>query len=680
MILKKVVLNNIRSYLNETIEFPESKILLAGDIGAGKSSILLAVEFALFGTLRGELSGSALLRNGAKAGSVDLEFELDSKTYLIHRSLKRTKSSVEQGPGFVLVDGLKRELTPIELKAFVLELLNYPREYLNKSKNLIFRFTIYTPQEEMKRILFEDAETRTGILRRIFNIDKYELIKSNATSYMKFLREKQRAFEAMVKDLKEKEASLAEKKNELKAAEDFLDSLMPKIKESEVTLEQKQAKLEKFEKAIKERQDILRIFEKNKAVLEQKKNQAVLFEKEIADIDAVLSEKLGSFKDKSQEISKKEKEIQDIETTLRQFIKESAGVSVLIEQSRRLAEKISSLDQCPTCLQKVDESHKSRIFDVESKKQAELKEKSELNAYKIRNSEENIKKLRQELADLRKLQQEYLVFLQKKKSQDEKRKRKDLLSDSLKSLSREIKSLEKQQAAYERALAEDSLDAEFKNARAEVEVLRKEHQSLLLEESKFNERVVQVSKYISLLERDINSKLEAKKNLEHSKKLHNWFSDYFMPLVDTIEKHVMARIHQDFNDLFQQWFSVLVDDDLLQASLDDSFTPLIIQNGFDVEFNNLSGGEKTACALAYRLALNKVVNDIFTEAKTKDLIILDEPTDGFSEEQLDRMREVLEQLGLRQVLIVSHEPKMEGFVDDVIRVQKQGHVSKVLRS
>ena len=74
------------------------------------------------------------------------------------------------------------------------------------------------------------------------------------------------------------------------------------------------------------------------------------------------------------------------------------------------------------------------------------------------------------------------------------------------------------------------------------------------------------------------------------------------------------------------------------------------------------------------IALNKVINDIIG-AKTKDLLILDEPTDGFSSEQLDSMRDVLNELGLAQVIIVSHEPKMEGFVDSVIRIQKSEHVS-----
>ena len=64
--------------------------------------------------------------------------------------------------------------------------------------------------------------------------------------------------------------------------------------------------------------------------------------------------------------------------------------------------------------------------------------------------------------------------------------------------------------------------------------------------------------------------------------------------------------------------------------------------------------------------------------KTKDLIILDEPTDGFSTQQLDKLRDVLDQLGVKQTIIVSHESKIESFVEHVIRIGKSGHVSRVI--
>ncbi|MEK6900919.1 MAG: AAA family ATPase, partial [Nanoarchaeota archaeon] len=98
MLLKQITLHNIRSYIHETISLPPGTTLLSGDIGSGKSTILLAVEFALFGTSRPDLPAEFLLRNGTNHGSVELTLELDTIPIIIQRSLKRDKTSIKQLP------------------------------------------------------------------------------------------------------------------------------------------------------------------------------------------------------------------------------------------------------------------------------------------------------------------------------------------------------------------------------------------------------------------------------------------------------------------------------------------------------------------------------------------------------------------------------------------------------
>ena len=64
MFLKKISLKNIRSYESAEIEFSQGSTLLSGDIGSGKTSVLLAIEFALFGLQPGQ-KGASLLKNNA---------------------------------------------------------------------------------------------------------------------------------------------------------------------------------------------------------------------------------------------------------------------------------------------------------------------------------------------------------------------------------------------------------------------------------------------------------------------------------------------------------------------------------------------------------------------------------------------------------------------------------------
>ena len=189
MLIKSVKLNNIRSYTNHKLEFPTGSVLLSGDIGTGKSTILLAIEFALFGIRRVQLPGSALLRHEKKTGSVELKFEIDGKEIIINRNLKRVKDDVKQDAGYIIIDGRKKDLTPVELKSHVLNLLGYPKELVSKSRDVIYRYTVYTPQEEMKQILLEEREVRLDTLRKVFNIDKYKRVKENTTIFTRHLRE-----------------------------------------------------------------------------------------------------------------------------------------------------------------------------------------------------------------------------------------------------------------------------------------------------------------------------------------------------------------------------------------------------------------------------------------------------------------------------------------------------------
>src|SRR3990167_8015726 len=121
MIIKKITLGNIRSYEKQEFSFPEGSILLSGDIGSGKTSILLGIEFALFGLQPGQ-RGTSLLRNGENEGGVLIEFEIDDKYIIIERTLKRGKT-ISQDHCSITINGEKQEIAVTELKNRVLDLL-----------------------------------------------------------------------------------------------------------------------------------------------------------------------------------------------------------------------------------------------------------------------------------------------------------------------------------------------------------------------------------------------------------------------------------------------------------------------------------------------------------------------------------------------------------------------------
>jgi exonuclease SbcC len=147
-----------------------------------------------------------------------------------------------------------------------------------------------------------------------------------------------------------------------------------------------------------------------------------------------------------------------------------------------------------------------------------------------------------------------------------------------------------------------------------------------------------------------------------------WVGGAFRTAVLEMEQKLLTHAQALFEREFARYFASLVDDPGLVARTDPAFTPLVMIEGEWTPAEALSGGERTSLALAFRLALAHVVRSM--GSLHLDTILLDEPTDGFSPEQVIRMGELLEELALPQVILVSHESQLAAIADRVVRVQK----------
>jgi exonuclease SbcC len=147
-----------------------------------------------------------------------------------------------------------------------------------------------------------------------------------------------------------------------------------------------------------------------------------------------------------------------------------------------------------------------------------------------------------------------------------------------------------------------------------------------------------------------------------------WVSGPFRLAVLTMEQKLLRHAQVAFERNFSRYFAALIEDAALVARTDVAFTPAVAIEGEWTPAEALSGGERTSLALAFRLALAQVVRSL--GSLRLDTILLDEPTDGFSPEQVVRMGELLDSLALPQVIIVSHEDALAGIADRVVRVTK----------
>jgi DNA repair protein SbcC/Rad50 len=680
MILRKLQIKNIRSYEDQTIMFPEGSLLISGDVGSGKTTILLAIEYALFGLQPGQ-KGSALLRNNAELGEVTLEFEVDGREVVIERRIKRGKS-VTNDYASISLDGKKFESSLTEVKERILRVLGYPPEYIKKN-NILYRYTVYTPQEQMKRIILEEPEVRLDVLRHVFGIDKYKQIKENLTILINRLKEEIRFMQSEL-------LSLEKDRESGRNIQESLERLNGCIAKKESEILGVKLRKETIEKSISELED--QIKEKGRLSAEVDKASIMILSKreslsssirEINDLNSMIKETKDLFKEEALGEVMRDFEIKRTSIEhLNNLTISLAGTIKSLEISKReeisKKERVFSIKFCPTCLQDVPPAHKHNILNETEGKISEINK----NLEKLGEEHDSIKDLLlKEKNDLNLLEEKKTLLLSLKSKSEYAEKSYKKLTDLVKikeSLEKDISLLDKHsESLKEQILSYTRFEAQYRERKLDLQKINNEEKAHEISIAELKKEVEINQKEYLKIQEQISNKNKLQDKLNNHLEVSDWLSNQFSSLIEFTERNVLIKLRKEFSALFKSWFLILAGEGF-DLQLDESFTPVILQGDIEMDYSFLSGGERTAVALAYRLALNQTINSVLSGIKTKDIIILDEPTEGFSEFQIEKIRDILEQLNMKQLLIVSHEQKIEGFVNTVTKVRKISNVSYIL--
>jgi DNA repair protein SbcC/Rad50 len=426
MILKNIALENIRSYKDKTvIDFPYGRTLFQGDIGSGKSTILSAVEFALFGL--GDIDANHLLRVGATTGSVFLEFESNKQHYKVFRSLSRRRDKIIQNEGYLYENGTKSSYSVSELKTKILDIIKINERTETKTTSVVYRYAVYTPQEMMKQILSSNSEKRLDILRRAFGIEEYSTAKRNSEKFLSGIRVLLRTKKDLVADLDDYRSTLKNKnelvsntKNDIKklscsveALEQQLRTLdiqlshLTKIKEQLLELElalrsckTSLAKCEKdrtirIEETNRLRQDLAKAAESEKIVLDLgPRYKDLIFNRSelttLADCalqyDRLTSEKLRletQIKNEREKLSSEsatlKNDIDEMGEQLEREQVETSKLDALLQQESILNEKVNEMDLLRKAMEDVTGTISQAMARLHSVEKEISKEQTEIN-------------------------------------------------------------------------------------------------------------------------------------------------------------------------------------------------------------------------------------------------------------------------------------------------------------
>ncbi len=189
MKIEIVQLENIRSHVKSTVPFTRGFNCLVGGLGCGKSSVLYAVDFALFGDSIGR-SFEYLLREGADSGKVTVQFTQNGRTYKLTRGLKRKGKGISQDfdqlklyEDDTLVASMKTEAIAEQLKAIT---------GLDKE---LYREIVWFRQEHLKELLDAAPRDRQRRLDEFFGLSDYEVAWSNIAQYQRDYETEKRVYE-----------------------------------------------------------------------------------------------------------------------------------------------------------------------------------------------------------------------------------------------------------------------------------------------------------------------------------------------------------------------------------------------------------------------------------------------------------------------------------------------------
>src|SRR5579875_290708 len=377
MLIEKISLKNIRSYNGENpteVEIPSGTVLFEGDIGSGKSTILYAIEFALFGL--GDMPGNYILSEGADEGFVTLWFSAEGKKYEVHRGLKRRKNGVSQDDCYIVEEGRLERLSPSDLKARIIGILRFNEPLNPRAGSLIFRYAVFTPQEQMKEIVLRNADERLQILRRIFGVEDYKVAMDNSDLLRRRLNEEARLQKQLQDEMLILRNKIPELEKEEKDSNIAVQGLLARQKEMQNEkgrVQEIAGKIPELKRAIKRLEDDIDST--------QKKIQKV--EQDIAAKEKLIEE-FKLIKPPSEQTSEElEERLGKVTEGLTELIRKRS----LIQEQKKTTEELIEKGICPVCGQKIEPSGfgerkehlANELVSIEKELHSLNSEKDELN-------------------------------------------------------------------------------------------------------------------------------------------------------------------------------------------------------------------------------------------------------------------------------------------------------------
>ena len=675
--IESLTLQGFKSYrLKQTIRFTPGVNKISGRNASGKTTILEAILFGLFGEVP-NVDKKDLVTLGGGNLRVEVEFRspLTNQRARVIREGGLTREGVFRSTlSYLEVEG---EEKPYAREA---DIQSKIRDLLGLGKRAFFN-VVYCKQKEFVEIINPPQKIRMdAILGLTTPVEiKEQLRDVKAILLAKGRIDEKPVFEERMKTARERiiegESKLVEarrRQSELEKGLESLKSQLSQVKDRRMLFE---SLLEEFKALDRARQS-----------LEVKRGVLIKTEEELAESEAEIGEPRGLIN----ELEDKLRRVGERESQLEKAIEERSQERRMLDaEASRLRHQIgehselerSGLTICPKCGQKIDYAllrgdleawereldEKTRLLQAIERSVSELKTQREDSAKErsrlerqldlVKERVRRLEGLRREIDAMRREEYQLSKRIQTKNIEiigkvEEALGGQILETEAQRIVERQHKAAMEEYSQLQRRLGE--AESQLMETRLRIDEIEKtlRAQGRILEESET--ALSRIGEY------------EAKINTVA--KMEEWYTEYGLRLRDSTLRQLEW--------LTGKYFEKLTDQQIYAGfHIDRESYSLEVQ---PIGVNSLlpawraGGGHESLFALSERLALLRVMG-------FPSLLILDEPTDAVDSENIPQLLEYISKSGreIRQIILVTHHGYGEEDMANMIRVGRIDGESRV---
>jgi len=669
--IHSIELIDFLAHHNTKLDFNNDATVFVGHNGAGKSSIIDAITFSLFG-VHMRKNNKSLIRRGANKTLVKVDFSANGRDYRTVRQIDAKGTLTAQ---FLEKNG--EEFLPIaegERTQFGESMTKEVEKVLGMNFKKL-KIASIVQQGELNSIIKAGPKEFKELLNGIIGIDRLDIAVESMKDVLKEFRKNIQSKHGF----DDKQIELLE--NKMNEFENEISDSKPKIRKLDEEKKTRELEISQIEQQIEKdrtKEVQLRELEDQKEELISYAKDAIKkIQREVMEEERKVNECKGCFSI----VSKKEEmenELSKIDVELQRVIKEldeSEKKRIRYEQQSEVADKLELIDgKCPVC----DSTGIEHLNPLYQKEHVEEE---------IRKLDKKIRELENKQAELENSIQKTKDKLKEAENADIKLKTHNISTETelekiAKTIKEKINKIKNIPITINsgQLLEASSIDTHAKMKYEKILQIEKTTSGFNQEEflakkrnlSDSRDRLRQIDQeYGALSNRIENAKQQLEKNrvvLDELHKVRKYVSEleniqknvYSIdgPVAKSLRSWALEVISEKASEYLERLNTKIQRISLSQKTRDVNIT--CYARSTMLELESLSGGEQVSIALSLRLGMAHLLG-----SSNLNFMILDEPTTHLDSERRKSLVEVLSQLAdirgeesSMQFIIISHDAEI----------------------